>query len=69
MAMWNDRNQAYPIIIVDIRTDLVLLEFERRCLRADLTVRRHEPVPRGLTLAVDMGHIPFQGADIWQLQG
>ena len=64
-----DKNKdlPYPIVIVDIRADLILLIFLSRGFWIDLAIRRNEPVSRCLALAINVGDIPFQGADFGQL--
>lgn len=58
---------TYPVAVVDIRPNLVLLVPARRVLGFHLAVGGHKPVARADAFAVAVVHVVFQGADVGEL--
>lgn len=58
---------TYTIVIINIRTDLILLVFLGGILGGDLSVRRNEPISRGLAFTIMMGDFPFEGSYFGEL--
>jgi len=61
------KKSTYTIVIINIRTDLILLVFLGGILWGDLSVRRNEPISRGLAFTIMMADFPFEGSYFGEL--
>ena len=59
--------RTYSVVVVDVRSNLILLVLLSGLFWVDLAIRCNEPVARKLAFAVDMMDFKFQGPHIGKL--